>query len=299
MYDNYEYDQEHDQEHDRYDCHDYDIIGYPIEYILGDDFYISEDDMDERWLPIQEYFGRYWISDHGNVWDMKKKRYVREERGNQYGHRSVELRDEYGRRKHHYIHILVADAFIPGKFEGAQVLHNIPDPEDNYARNLHWGTQLENVRECIEQGRFRYFTREDIEAANEKRSRPLRAKNVKTGVVLDFPSQCEAARKLGISQSAIGDVISGRCTHIKKWTFADVNAEFPDLTDVNLNYYRKKPWIIATDVETGEEIKFQGLTRAAEKLGMSISSISMVLSGKMRSAKGWTFEYLDEEEYDE
>ena len=295
MYDYYDY----NQEHDRYDCHDYDIIGYPIEYIVGDEFYISEDDLDERWLPIQDYFGRYWVSDHGNVWDMKNRRYVSDWRGNQYGHRAVDLYDENGKRKHCFVQILVGNAFVPGKFEGALALHNFPDPNDNYARNLHWGTQLDNMRECIEQGRFRYFTPEDIKAANEKRSRPVRAKNVKTGVILDFPSQCEAARQLGISQASIGDVISGRCTHIKNWTFADVGTEFRDLSDVNLNRHRKKPWIIATDIETGEEIKFKGLTKAAEKLGMSVSSISMVLSGKMRSAKGWTFEYLDEGEYDE
>lgn len=292
MRDIYKYD-------DRFDCHDYDIIGYPSEYVLGDEIYISEEDMDERWLPIQEYFGRYWVSDHGNVWDMKRKRYVTEERGNRYGHRAVELRDEYGKRKHHYVHILVADAFIPGKFDGAQALHNEPDPTYNYVKNLHWGTQLENMRECIEQGRFRFFTPEDVKAANEKRSRPLQAKNIKTGVVLDFPSQCEASRRLGIDQSSIGSVISGKRTHVGNWTFADAGEYFPDLSDVNLNRHRKKPWIVATDIETGEEIKFQGLTRAAEKLGLSVSSVSMVLSGKMRSAKGWTFEYLDEEGYDE
>jgi hypothetical protein len=43
---------------------------------------------------------------------------------------------------------------------------------------------------------------------------------------------------------------------------------------------------------------FKGLTAAATRLNMSVASVSNVLHEKQRFAKGWLFEYMDEEEYD-
>jgi hypothetical protein len=156
------------------------------------------------------------------------------------------------------------------------------------------------MRECIEQGRFKFFTDEDREKAMEKRRKPLRAKNIKTGVILDFPSQNEAARRLNMNSSDIGDVIRGKRTHIGNWTFSNVGEVFQDLSDVNLNRHRKKPLIVATDVRTGNEFIFKGLTEASRELNVNVSSISMILSGKQKNpSKSWTFRYADEEGYDE
>lgn len=45
------------------------------------------------------------------------------------------------------------------------------------------------------------------------------------------------------------------------------------------------------------EFIFRGQTEAARVLGLSIASVSMVLSGKMKTSRGYIFEYVDEEEY--
>ena len=44
---------------------------------------------------------------------------------------------------------------------------------------------------------------------------------------------------------------------------------------------------------------FNGQTEAADALGISVASISNVLNGKQRIAKGYIFEYMNEEELHE
>lgn len=52
------------------------------------------------------------------------------------------------------------------------------------------------------------------------------------------------------------------------------------------------------DLKTGNTYIFKGQTEAARKLCLSISSISCILSGKIYQSKGYTFEYIDEEDDD-
>ena len=49
--------------------------------------------------------------------------------------------------------------------------------------------------------------------------------------------------------------------------------------------------IIATDISTGKELRFDSAKAAALQLGMSRSSISVVISGKLKSAKGYLFKF--------
>ncbi len=50
--------------------------------------------------------------------------------------------------------------------------------------------------------------------------------------------------------------------------------------------------VIATNVKTGEEIKYDGQILAAEELNLSVCNISSVLKGRQRTTAGWTFEYV-------
>jgi hypothetical protein len=50
--------------------------------------------------------------------------------------------------------------------------------------------------------------------------------------------------------------------------------------------------VVATNVKTGEVIKFKGQVLAAEKLNLSVCNISSVLKGRQATTGGWTFKYL-------
>lgn len=283
-----------DRDYYRYECEDWDEIGYPSEAVLDEDIYIDDFHMDERWLPLYNYNGMYWVSTHGRVWSRYSHWFLEQRPYNNYGHLEVELAVPGRRKRHRGVHILVAEAFIPNPHHLPNVLHGDDDPTNNCVRNLRWGTQADNVRDCIERGRFRYFTREDVEAANKKRATPIVAKNIKTGVLLHFVSQQEASRQLGINQSDISDIVRHERTHQGNWTFAYEGEELLNTEEIDPHRFCKNQVIIATNIITGEEYIFTGQTKAAEYLGLSIATISLILSGKTKNPKTWTFRYADE-----
>jgi hypothetical protein len=52
----------------------------------------------------------------------------------------------------HYVHLLVAEAFIGPKPEGQQTRHRDGNPDNNQATNLHYGTRGDNQRDSVEHG---------------------------------------------------------------------------------------------------------------------------------------------------
>ena len=55
----------------------------------------------------------------------------------------------------------------------------------------------------------------------------------------------------------------------------------------------KKKLIIATNVQTNEEIHFKSQAEAAKFLNINVSSIRSVLKDKCKQTKGYTFRYKD------
>lgn len=281
--------------YDYSDMHNWDIVGYPGEYVHGDDIYIGDCYMDERWLPIR-YFPDYWVSNKGRIWSSISECFLYGSPTGRCGHIDVSLQ-RYGVRHHRYMHRLVAEAFIPNPHNYPIVRHLDDDPENNCVDNLAWGTCLDNVHDCISSGRFRYFTEEDIEAANQKRRKAIVAVDLRTGDKTQFISQREAERVMGISQASISAVILGKRNHVNGYYFYfDDGREIP--IDINnYRYVRHGLPIRAIDLETGETFIFGSPSEASRELGVHISSISTILHGKAKYSKGYTFEYIDEEEY--
>lgn len=283
----------YDRDYYRYECEDWDDIGYPSEFVLDDDVYIDEDYMDERWLPLYKYNPMYLVSTHGRVWSNYMKWFLPQRPYNNYGHLEVELAIPGKRKRHRGVHILVAEAFIPNPDGLPEVLHGDDDPTNNCVWNLRWGTQLDNVHDCIKRGRFRYFTDEDREVAMQKRRMPIIAYNIRTGEEIEFISQGEASRELGVSQGYISDIVLGASSHCGDWMFYKQGDERPDVKRIDRHYYTKNPLIKAISVETGEIRIYKGLTAASQDLDISPATISLILHEKTRFPKKWRFEYID------
>ena len=272
-------------------------LGYPGEYVYGDDIYIDEWYMDERWLPIKGAEGYFWVSTHARIWNVTEERFVKRS-PSKSGYIDIEIKLPNGRTFRKYLHIIVAEAFIPNPNNYPFVLHGDDNPSNCCVWNLRWGTPTHNMRDCIERGRFRFFTDEDREAAMQKRRKPLIAHNIRTGEEYEFISQNEAARELGLRQADISNVICGLRKHVSGWVFVDVGDEIPDINSIDTRRHAKLPHIRARNIDTGVVMYFKGLTAAATRLNMSVASVSNVLHEKQRFAKRWLFEYMDEEEYD-
>ena len=111
--------------------------------------------MSERWKEIPKTSGRYSVSDQGNVranWTDVPQR-NRTDRMRIDGikqlracvHTTGYLRLALGRGNHHYVHRLVAAAFVPNPNELPQVDHIDGNRRNNCAANLRWVTAKDNT----------------------------------------------------------------------------------------------------------------------------------------------------------
>lgn len=111
----------------------------------------------EKTADIAGYEGLYTIDTLGRVYSCKRKKYMAPS-SLAYGHQVVNLRKN-GVSKAHYVHRLVAEAFIPNPDKLPIVHHIDEDPKNNNVENLQWCTQKENVHHCIGAGKFGKMSR--------------------------------------------------------------------------------------------------------------------------------------------
>lgn len=117
-----------------------------------------------------------------------------------------------GKQVNRRVHRLVAQAFIPNPDNLPEVNHRDNNPANNNVSNLEWCTGEYNIA---------YREKHGV-ACNH----PVIAVDLTTLEVSRFPSQMEASRELGASQSNLNSVIKGqRKTAGGYWfTIADENA---------------------------------------------------------------------------
>ncbi len=120
--------------------------------------------MTEIWKDIEGYEGLYQVSNLGRVkrvtaWDVNTKTYYEKEKimmptDNGHGYLIVGLRKNT-ERKNHYVHRLVATAFIDRK-DGCNYINHLDyNIKNNAADNLEWCTQKENVNYSSQKMRHR------------------------------------------------------------------------------------------------------------------------------------------------
>lgn len=69
------------------------------------------------------------------------------------GYLQIALMDVNGKRAFHYIHRLVAHAWLKKKDWQNDVLHKDDNPSNNSVSNLTWGTHMDNMKDMISKGR--------------------------------------------------------------------------------------------------------------------------------------------------
>jgi predicted XRE-type DNA-binding protein len=122
------------------------------------------------------------------------------------------------------------------------------------------------------------------------RDRKVYAQNLKTGAQRIFRNCTAADTNLEIYKGAAASVASGKRVSAAGWWFSYDNTASPpkDYKAALVAKARSKP-VIATNIKTGLEQEFYSAKSAAEALEMSRASISHVISGKKKAAKGYKF----------
>lgn len=113
----------------------------------------------EIWKDVKGYEGLYIISNYGHVASldkvvrgknqstrMKHGKIMTPIKNKALGYYQIRLYDEHGQFKLHYLHRLVADAFLYNPEHKPQINHKNEDRGDNRAKNLEWVTQSENLK---------------------------------------------------------------------------------------------------------------------------------------------------------
>lgn len=204
-------------EDDEDDMYDY----FPGEFVYGDDQYISDENMGEKWWYADNN-PEYMISNHGRVWSEKSQIFLKEKKLDKHGHKGYCLHSN-GHAKYPYEHRLVAKAFIPNPNNYPNVLHDDDDPDNNWIYNLKWGTQKDNYEDCVRNGNFKPFTDEDREKSYERTRKPIIATNLETGEETYVRGQSEASRELGIQQANIWKALNGKRRQTCGYSFRYVN----------------------------------------------------------------------------
>ena len=116
-----------------------------------------------------------------------------------------------------------------------------------------------------------------------------------SGQKREFRNCTVADTELGIYKGAAASVASGERTSAADWWFSYENDKAPPkLFKGALVAKARSKAVLAVHLENGREQRFDSAKVAAETLGLSRAAISMVISGKRKSIKGYMFRLAPE-----
>ena len=172
--------------------------------------------MEEIWKDIEGYEGIYQVSNLGRVrsldrnvpalnhktgeiCDYFRKGCILKQAEVFEGYLAVNITNAEKKRISAFVHRLVAKAFVPGYFDGADVNHKDENKRNNRADNLEWCDRQYNINYGTGKWRRRKY--------NARRVQQL---TMDGKPVATFPTIAEAARQTGIDASNIGGCLRGK-----------------------------------------------------------------------------------------
>lgn len=190
---------------------------------------------EEIWKDIEGYKGAYQISNLGNVksverevtqWNESAKKYVtRIQKAlimkpfeDEDGYLRLQLIKD-GIRKKHFVHRLVALAFIPNPENKPEVNHKQGDKKDNRVWMLEWSTSSENQRHAIAN---KLYETAKGEKSGQAKLTELQVREIHSLYSRGNITQEYLAGLYGVASSAISRILTGvRWNHIYKELYGD------------------------------------------------------------------------------
>jgi hypothetical protein len=131
---------------------------------------------EQEWWPVNGYEGYYEISKSGKIRGVKRlvvisnglrtiKSKILNTRINNDGYIDVRLNKD-GKSKTTFVHIILANAFIPNPENKAQVNHINGIKTDNRIENLEWASRSENMIHAYKLGLMKSITKCVVDRCN-------------------------------------------------------------------------------------------------------------------------------------
>lgn len=179
--------------------------------------------MEEKFLDIPGYEGRYQISNHGNVRSLNYQNTGKSKLLTPVKHHMGYLLVHLGVKKIKMIHTLVAEAFIPNPEQKPFVNHIDGNKHNNDVSNLEWVTSKENMEHAIKTGLRDPHKNNKPMGDNNPTRRPILQYTLDGQFVKRWECISEAARQIGCNPSQINNNAVGRCKscHGFIWRYPD------------------------------------------------------------------------------
>lgn len=165
----------------------------------------------EVWKKIPDYLG-YEVSNYGNirsywsivsgesrgVWgiNFNKKPKPMKLITNEKGYYRTRIRRNDGKKHSLYVHSVVLIVFVGKRPENMQAMHLNGNNQNNYVKNLKWGTMIENMNDRIKHNGF--AKKLTIEQVLEIRMRYKEGNK----------NQTKLAKKYKVNQTTIRDIVN-------------------------------------------------------------------------------------------
>ena len=182
--------------------------------------------MEEIWKAVEGYEGIYEVSNLGRVRSLDRDIYQVGRWGKVMkvrqpgkvlalqtngGYKRVALWRDGGKGKWHFVHRLVASAFIPNPDGKQYVNHKDENRANNVPSNLEWCTMAENN---LYGGHV-----ERTQSANIINRQRIEQVDASGNVVATFESITSAARQTGIPVSSVSQCLNGKLRQTHGFTF--------------------------------------------------------------------------------
>lgn len=187
------------------DMYDWETRGVPSVMKFGDDFPTMNYE-DERWKDTE--LPNICVSDYGRFYNTRTNKFVEPTHGDGQGHKAVKV-GVNGKHYQAYAHRLIAKAFIPNPNNYPLVRHLDDEKDNNEIGNLAWGTQSDNLRDALENGRTFTASPEVRDKSLDWCRKPVKVIRESDGKELYFRSVNDAARGTGAQQANVCKALAG------------------------------------------------------------------------------------------